>query len=88
MTEPNIYDLVVDELVERQRLVKAELRSRFKKTKPFRMEPMSDEEALYHYNQLTPEKILELISTHGEDAINEMVFQLETLKAKKERGNA
>ena len=81
--EENLYDLVVDELVERQGLVKAELASRFKKTKPFRMEPISNDEMLYQYNQLTPEKMNELVNTHGAEAVMEMISKMEKLKGRK-----
>lgn len=83
-SEENIYDLVVDELTERQRMVKDELRSRFAKTRPFRMEPMSNDEALYYYNQLTPDRMSQLIETYGREAVNEMIYQFESLKRKKE----
>jgi len=79
-----LYDDVVDILLERQRLVRAELKTRFKKTKPFRLEPMSNDEALYYYNQLTPDKMSQLIETYGREAVNEMIYQFESLKRKKE----
>lgn len=81
--EESIYEKVVDELVERQRLVKDELTRRFKRTRPFRMTPISSGEMLMQYNMLTPEKMAALIDTYGEDAVNEMIFEMETLKKKK-----
>jgi len=81
--QENLYDLVVDELVARQRLVKDELKERFRKTKPFRMEPVSNEELLNSYNRLTPEDIRGYIQTYGREAVNEMVFSMEKLKARR-----
>lgn len=48
--EPSIYDLVTDELVERQKLIKDELRERFKKTRPYRQEPVSHKEIVMDYD--------------------------------------
>jgi len=81
--EPSIYDLTVDILVDRQRLVKDELRKRFRKTKPFRMKPMSSDEALDEYMNLTPDKMKQLIDTHGEDEVGQMIMEFEQLKEKK-----
>ena len=47
--ESSIFDITVDILVERARDARAELVKRFKKTKPFRMEPMSDDERIQQY---------------------------------------
>jgi len=49
--ESSIFDITVDILVERARDARAELVKRFKKTKPFRMEPMSDTERIQQYMQ-------------------------------------
>lgn len=84
--EESIFDLVVDDLVERQRMLKTELRERFKRTKPFRMEPVSKEEMLYEYNTMTPEKFNTLLNTYGEEVMNELVFEMEMLKKKKQGG--
>ena len=53
--EKSIFELAVDELVERQRLTKLELRARFKKTRPFRMKEIPGDKMLYEYNTMTPE---------------------------------
>ena len=81
--KPSVLDLTVDELHERRNLVKAELKERFKKTKPFRKEPVSPAEALYYYNQLTPEKMQGLLETYGRDEVNEMIYEMEKIKQKR-----
>ena len=83
--KPSVLDLTVDELHERRKLVRAELKERFKKTKPFRKEPVSPAEAIYYYSQLTPEKMQELIATYGRDDINEMIYEMEKLKQGRQR---
>ena len=79
----SLYDLVVDELVDRQRLVKAELAERFKKTRPFRMEEVPTDEMLYEYNTMTPEKLDTMIQTYGRDEVNQYIMEMEQLKRKR-----
>lgn len=81
--ETSLYDEVVDILLERQRLLKSELAERFKKTKPFRMTPVSNDEALVKYNMLTPEQVDELVATDGRDATNKYIFEMEQLKKRR-----
>ena len=47
--EKSVFDLVIDDLVERQKDLKTELRERFKRTKPFRMDPIPRKEMIYKY---------------------------------------
>ena len=83
--EKGIFDYVVDELLERKDLVRAELAQRFKKTKPFRMEPVPEDEMLLRYDALTPEQMDELIATDGEEATGQMIQRMETLKQRRAR---
>ena len=75
--DDSLYDLVVDELVDRQRLVKAELAERFKKTRPFRMKEVPVDERLYEYNTMTPEKLLTMIETYGREDVNQYIMEME-----------
>ncbi len=81
--EENLLDIVVDELVERQRMVKEELRRRFKRTKPFRMTPVSNDEMLLEYDMMTPEKMNERVARDGEFAVNQYIMEMEQLKKKR-----
>lgn len=81
--EKSILELAVDDLVERQRLVKDELRLRFKKTKPFMMEPVSEDKMLEQYMATTPEDMDGYIQAYGEDTVNEMIGQMEDLKRRR-----
>ena len=84
--EKSIFELAVDELLERQQLTKLELRARFKKTKPFRMEQVPADEMLAEYNTMTPEKFNILLNTYGRDTMGEMVYNMEQLKKKRQGG--
>lgn len=88
MDEKSVFDLTVDILVERQRLVKAELQRRFKKTKPFRMEPVKDEDLVYDYNTRGMEIFKELYETQGQEVAEDYRNQMEILKLKMEAKNA
>jgi len=79
----SLYDLVVDEILERQRLVKSELAERFKKTKPFRMEEVPQAEMLYEYNTMTPEKLNSLLQTYDREDVNQYIMEMEQLKRKR-----
>jgi len=70
MVKESIYDLVVEELLKRQQDVRAELQERFKKTRPFRQEPVSPKEALVKYDELTPERIQMMREQFGDEPVN------------------
>lgn len=78
----SVFDLTVDILIDRQRLVKAELRRRFKHTKPFREEPVKNEDLLYDYNTKGLEITRQLFETQGEEAAMQYVDEMENLKLK------
>ena len=83
--DKSIYDLVVDELVSRQKDVRVELSNRFRRTKPFRTQKVSNEELLYNYSQITPEMEMSLRQSMGEEAIDDYNIKMENLKRR--RGN-
>ena len=83
MAESSLYDLVVDELLARQRMVKTELAERFKKTKPFRMKEVPAGELLYEYNTMTPEKLNAMIESYGREDVNQYIMEMEQLKRKR-----
>ena len=80
MAGESIYDLVVEELLQRQALVKAELRERFKRTKPFRQEPVSPKESLMEYDELTPKKKEWLVQQFGTEATLPYFERMDNLK--------
>lgn len=77
-------DIVVNRLHERRKLVRARLQEMYKKTKPFREEPISNDELLFYYNDLDASDIEYLTQTHGRDKVNTMVFEMETIKQRRE----
>ena len=79
----SILDETVDILIERQRAVKTELRSRFKKTRPFRMEPVSDDELMQKYDAMTSEQWRELMTTYSSEDIEDYRNKMETLKIRR-----
>ncbi len=86
MAKSSIYDDVVDELVSRQSLVRDELIKRFKKTKPFRMESVSDEEMLLEYNVQGEKVFNEVANKGGLPAGINYIREMEGLKRKIQGG--
>lgn len=80
MAEESIYDLIVEELKERHRLVKAELHDRFKKTKPFRQEEVSPKEALLEYDELTAEGFERMRQEYGDELVGMYVAKMEKIR--------
>jgi len=75
--EESIYDMIVSELVKRQQDVKAELHERFKKTKPFRQEPVTKQEMIMDYDELIKNEPL-LRNDFGDDAVDVYKLNLES----------
>lgn len=82
-------DKVVDELERRRDLVRATLKERFKHTKPFRMTPISKEEMLYEYDQMTNEmdagdttRFDNMRNQYGDLAMNQYLMEMNKLKVK------
>lgn len=79
----NLSDIIIDKLKERRDLVRNKLTEQYKGVKPFRMTPASDDELLGIYNQMTPEKMSELVAQQGEEKVNQYIEDMETLKRRK-----
>jgi len=80
MAEPSIYDLVVEELLNRHQIIKKELHDRFNKSKPFRQEPVDNKQLLVEYDEMTPEKKQWLRQQFGDEAVMPYFEKLEKLK--------
>ena len=83
MAEESIYDAALKGIGDIIEEVSDSIAIEFKGKKPFDKEPVSNEEMLYHYNQLTPEQMDNLIQTKGRDAVNEMIYKMEQLKQRR-----
>ena len=86
--DKSIWDLTVDILVDRQKDTRVELKKRFKKTRPFRTEPISDDELIQKYDAMTQEQWMELMTTHNPADVEEYKNTMENLKIKKMRGES
>jgi len=78
-------DKVVDGLHKRLAGVRTKLQERYKKTKPFRMEEVSDDEMLNYYEQMTPQGMANLIKQEGRETINSWIMEMEQMKSRRER---
>ena len=81
----NLYDLALAGIGEIIEEVSESISKEFKGANPFDKEPISNDEMLLQYNMLTPDKMNELIQTHGREAVNQMIMEMETLKGKRRK---
>ncbi len=87
MDKPNIGDKVLDKLHQRREKVQQVLMEQYRKTRPFRMEPVSNDQHIYIYQNMTPEDLQYAVQTYGRDAVNEWIFEVEK-KLQRRQGNA
>jgi len=76
----NIGDIVIEKMKKRRDAVRVILAKQYKGVKPFRMTPATDNDLLEMYNQLTPEKMNELVTQYGEDEVNQYIVDMEYIK--------
>ena len=81
--ELSIYDKATDQLHELRFKVRARLHEQFKRTKPYRGQPITNDDELYAYNQLTEDEMFRLIQKHGPDMVNDLIMRMETLKQRR-----
>jgi len=77
-----LMDKVIDKLKERREIIKKRLYEEYRHTKPFRTEPVKDEDLLYDYNTKGIQIFKELYETQGEEVAMDYKRQMLTLKAK------
>lgn len=85
MAKENMGDRIIEKLHERRETVRGKLRQGYKGVKPFRMEPIDNNELLFYYNGLSPDDMNYLVTTHGEEKVGEFIFEMEQMKQKKRR---
>ncbi len=85
----SVFDLAVDELLERQKLTKIKLREMFKGVKPFRMEKVSDEDRIADYMKWAnnPEMEQELRQGLGDGEINKIHENMQDLSRRNSDGS-
>ncbi len=86
--EETMMDKVIDRLKERREVIRERLYQEYRHTKPFRMEPVKDEDLLYDYNTRGPEIFKQLYETQSEEIAMDYKNSMETLKVKMEARNA
>ncbi len=82
MAKEGISDKVIDLLHKRTSAVRKKLEAQFKGVKPFRTEPLSSDEELFYYTQLSPEDMTELIRRHGPEKMNNFIAEMEQRKGR------
>lgn len=80
MSKKGIPDLATDKIIQMRGMVQTKLSAEYKGTRPYRQEPVSPREQLYNYAQMTPEMIMSLRQSMGEDVVTEFVSKMEKIK--------
>ena len=76
-------DRIVDKLTERYDRGRQAIRGRYHNTKPFRKEPISEDEQLWAYDQMTYDNMTQLIEKYGQDEVGRKLQEMETLKMRR-----
>ena len=78
-----IQEMAQDELARRRDLVRSALAEQFKGRKPYRQDPVSNEERLVWYNDLNQDDVMYLVEKHGRDAVNQEIMGCEQIKKRR-----
>ena len=78
-------DIIVDMLLDRFRKVKEELARQSKGVKPYRREATNNDELFYIYDNASLEDMQYLIDTYGREAVNQRLFEVNQLKARRKK---
>ena len=84
MAKENKGDLVIDEMARRLRLARGVIQRDYRGTKPLRMEPVSNDELIQRYDNMTQEQWLELMSTRSPEEIEAYRNNMENLKMRRD----
>ena len=78
-------DIIVDKLLNRFGKVKEEIVHQSKGVKPYRREAGSNDELFYIYDNASLEDMQYVIDTYGRDAVNQRLFEVNQLKARRRK---
>ena len=78
----NPYDRVLEKTLKRVNNASDRIGKNLKGVKPFDKEEIPKRELLQSYMTLTSEDMNYLIQTHGEEAMNSFIYEMETYKGR------
>ena len=78
MARDNIFDRVLDETSARVEKVTDRIGTNFRNVKPFDKVEIPKEQITQAYRGLTPEQMQSLVQKHGEELVNQFIFEQET----------
>jgi len=81
----NVADNILAKMNKRVDAVAKRLSNQYKGVKPFDAREIKPEDQLFWYEQLAPADMDFLIEKYGRDAINELIFSMEQLKARRSK---
>ncbi len=83
--EKNIYDRVIDKLLERRRLVNVKLSNQFKKQTPFGMEQLPDTEMEKIYDNMGEQDWYTALDKFGPEQVNAFKDKVQTIKLRRQK---
>ena len=81
----NVADSILARVNKTVGNVANRLSKQYAGVKPFNKQPVETRDQLFWYEQLGVEDMDYLITKHGKDAINEMIFNMETYKQRRSK---
>ena len=79
----NIAESILERVNKRVLSLSDRLTKQYKGVKPFGREELKSEDKLYYYDNLSPLDMDYLITKYGRETMNQMVYEMETLKARR-----
>ena len=79
----SIGDKIVDKVLARYDLMRNKVQERYKSTRPFRSEPVSNDMSLYIYENMTSEDVSMAIQKYGKETLNSWMGEMEMLKQRR-----
>ena len=85
MAEKNFNDRVIDIVHDNVSGAQEKIKKQFKGTNPFRQEPISKEEMLVDYENMTQGQLMRRIQTYGYEAVDELIKEMEEYKQRRKK---
>ena len=79
----NFGDVVLSKILQNIEGASDKLAEQYKNVKPFDSKQIPKEDLLRTYDNLGIQDMQQLIQKHGEDAVNEYIYDMEMLRRKK-----
>ena len=87
MDKPNLYERALNGVEEVVNRVSESISKDFKDTKPFDTDEIPMKDMVKYYQSLSEDDMYWLIGKHGEEKVNDLIFEMETYLRRYGGGN-